>query len=129
MQVRRPVSLAAGGLCTTLLALAAVLPVAELPAAGLPAVELPVAVTRPVAAGLLLVRHAGTDPVTLDTTRLTGPALRAWWVDAIGDRTVDAGSVPRGPAVKLFPPDTGDGGAHDWTLLVVDATRGLLPPA
>jgi len=37
--------------------------------------------------------------------------------------------VPRDPAVKLFPPDTGEQGPHDWTLVVVDATRALLPPA
>ena len=89
-----------------------------------------VVVDVPAAAGrLLLVRHAGTRPVTVDTTRLTGPALRAWWVDAVGGTTVDAGSVPRGPAVALFPPDTGDGAAHDWTLVVVDAPRGLGAPA
>jgi hypothetical protein len=123
MRVGRPASLAAGGLCALLLAVGAVLP-----AAGAPAVDLPTA-PAPSTGGLLLVRHAGTGPVTVDTTRLTGPALRAWWVDGIGDRTVDAGTVPRGPAVKLFPPDTGSGGPHDWTLVVVDATRGLRPPA
>jgi hypothetical protein len=122
MRVRRPASLAAGGLCAVLLAVGLVLP-----AAGAP-VDLP-RLPAPSAAGLLLVRHAGTAPVTVDTTRLTGPALRAWWVDGVGDRTVDAGAVPREPAVKLFPPDTGDGSPHDWTLVIVDATRGLLPPA
>jgi Putative collagen-binding domain of a collagenase len=123
MRVRRPVSLAAGGLGAMLLALGIVLP-----AAGAPVVDRP-AVSAPSTGGLLIVRHAGTAPVTVDTTRLTGPALRAWWVDGIGDRTVDAGAVPRDRAVKLFPPDTGDGSAHDWTLVVVDATRGLLPPS
>ena len=32
-----------------------------------------------------------------------------------------------GPA--LNPPDTGDAGARDWTLVIVEATRGLVPPA
>jgi hypothetical protein len=123
MQVRRPVSLTTGSLCAGLLALVAILPLA-----GSSAVALPTAVTRPGAAGLLLVRHAGTAPVTLDTTKLTGPALRAWWIDAFGDRTVDAGSVQRGPAVTLYPPNTGDGSPHDWTVVIVDATRGLVPP-
>ena len=82
-----------------------------------------------VAGRLLLVRHAGTGPVVVDTTGLTGPALRGWWVDGVTGETVDAGSVPRGPAVALHPPDTGDPGARDWTLVVVDATRGLVPPA
>lgn len=59
-------------------------------------------------AGLLLVRRAGTDPLTIDTTHLGGPA-------------------PRGYRVELFPPDTGDGGPHDGALVVVDATRGLVP--
>ena len=82
-----------------------------------------------VAGRLLLVRHAGTAPVVVDTTALTGPALRGWWVDGVTGETVDAGSVPRGPAVALHPPDVGDAGARDWTLVIVDATRGLVPPA
>jgi Putative collagen-binding domain of a collagenase len=122
MLVRRPASLAAGGLCAAALALVAVLPASS-------AVGVPAAVSRPGAAGLLLVRHAGTAPVTIDTTKLAGPSLRAWWLDAYGDETVDGGPVRRASAVTLFPPDTGRGGPHDWTLLVVDATRGLTPPA
>lgn len=110
-----------------LLASAAVLGAVGLPAA-LPVGAAPAA-AAPGAAGLLLVRHTGTRPVTLDTTHLAGPALRAWWTDAAGDRTVDAGLVRRDPAVTLVPPDTGDGRPHDWTLVVVDATRGLVPPA
>jgi hypothetical protein len=95
---------------------------------GTPAVD--AIVDLPAAAGrLLLVRHAGTAPVVVDTTTLTGPALRGWWVDGVTGETVDAGSVPRGPAVALHPPDTGDAGARDWTLVIVDATRGLVPPA
>ncbi len=82
-----------------------------------------------VAGRLLLVRHAGTARVVVDTTGLTGPELRGWWVDGVTGKTVDAGSVPRGPAVALHPPDTGDAGPHDWTLVIVDATRGLVPPA
>ena len=87
-------------------------------------VDLPAAVGR-----LLVVRHAGTDAVVVDTTSLTGPALRGWWVDGVTGETVDAGSIPRGPAVALNPPDTGDPGARDWTLVIVDTTRGLVPPA
>ena len=82
-----------------------------------------------VAGRLLLVRHAGTAPIVVDTTALTGPALRGWWVDGVTGETVDAGSVPRGPAVALHPPDIGDADARDWTLVIVDATRGLVPPA
>jgi hypothetical protein len=119
MLVRRPASFAAGGLCAAVLAVATVLPAAASSAIG---------TAGPGASSLLLVRHAGTQPVTVDTTRLTGPALRAYWTDAFGDETVDAGSVPRDPAVVLDPPNTGDAGPHDWTVLIVDATRGLLPP-
>lgn len=119
--MRGPVLWATGGVCAVLVGLGAVLP-----AAGAPAVD--PAVPAP-SVGPLLVRHAGTTPVSVDTSRLQGPALRAWWVDGVGDRTVDAGSVPRDPAVKLFPPATGDPSPHDWTLVIVDATRGLLPPA
>ena len=126
MQVRRPALVAAGGLCAVFVGLGAALPAAGAPALGGPAPAVPAPTT---AAGVLLVRHAGTGPITVDTTRLEGPALRAYWVDGVGGGTVDAGSVQRGPAVRLFPPDTGDGAPHDWTLVVVDATRGLLPPA
>ena len=130
MQVHRSATLRAGGTCAVLFALVAVLAAAE-PAADLtdlPA-DLAAVAAPPIGAGPLLVRHVGTEPVTLDTTRLVGPALRAWWIDGVGDRTVDGGTVQRGTAVTLFPPDTGDGGRHDWTLIVVDATRGLVPPA
>ena len=106
-----------------LVAVGAVLPAAALPLPDPPAAPLP------SPGRVLIVEHAGTAPVTVDTSRLTGPALRAWWVDGIGGQTVDSGSVQRGPAVQLFPPDTGDQGPHDWTLVVVDATRGLIPPA
>lgn len=110
-----------------LVALGAVSP-PLLPAAALPRPDLP-SIPVPSPGRALIVRHAGTAPVTVDTTRLPGPALRAWWVDGIGGVTVDAGSVPRGPAVKLFPPDTGDRSPHDWTVVVVDASLGFTPPA
>jgi hypothetical protein len=122
MQVRRRSSLGAPGVCAMLLGLGAVLV-----SAGSAPAERPAAARS--ATGPLLVRHAGTTPVTVDTAGLTGPTLRAWWADARSGATVDAGSVPRGPAVVLHPPDTGDGTPHDWTLVVVDATRGLAPPA
>ena len=77
---------------------------------------------------LLVVRHAGTAPVTVDTTVLTGPAVRGWWVDGATGENVDVGALSRGPAVTLHPPETGDGVAHDWTLVIVDMTRGLVPP-
>lgn len=119
----RSVPLRAGAPCAVLLAFAVLLPAAP-SAPGPP----PDAVARLDATGPLLVRHAGVKPVTVDTTVLAGPVLRVWWVDAVGDRAVDAGAVPRRPSVTLHPPDTGDGAPHDWTLVVVDTTRGLLPP-
>jgi collagenase-like protein with putative collagen-binding domain len=125
MQVRR----ARGGILAALLGLA-VLPSA-LPL-GLPvgrqAVDVVVGIPR-AAGTLLVVRHAGTAPVTVDTTVLTGPAVRGWWVDGTTGQNVDVGALTRGPAVTLHPPDTGDGAAHDWTLVIVDMTRGLVPPA
>ena len=108
--------------------LGAVLPATTAPLAGLPVADMP-RLPVPTPGRAVLVKHAGTAPVTIDTTRLTGPALRGLWVDGMGGRTVDAGSVQRGAAVRLYPPDTGDTTPHDWTLVVLDATRGLLPPA
>lgn len=125
MQVRR----ARGSILATLLGLA-VLP-AALPL-GLPvapqAVDVVVVDLSGAAGTLLVVRHAGTAPVTVDTTVLTGPAVRGWWVDGATGENVDVGALTRGPAVTLHPPDTGDGAAHDWTLVIVDMTRGLVPP-
>ena len=125
MQVRR----ARGSILAALLGLT-VLP-AALPL-GLPvgpqAVDTVVDISA-AAGKLLLVRHAGTVPVTVDTTVLTGPAVRGWWVDGTTGANVDVGALTRGPAVTLHPPDTGDGAAHDWTLVIVDMTRGLVPPA
>jgi hypothetical protein len=114
--------------------LAALLGLAVLPAAlplGLPAAPLAVDVVdiSGAAGTLLVVRHGGTAPVTVDTTVLTGPAVRGWWVDGTTGANVDVGALTRGPAVTLHPPDTGDGAAHDWTLVIVDMTRGLVPPA
>jgi hypothetical protein len=115
--------------------LAALLGLALLPTAlplGLPVGPQAVDVVADIsgAAGtLLVVRHGGTAPVTVDTTVLTGPALRGWWVDGTTGQNVDVGALTRGPAVTLHPPDTGDGAAHDWTLVIVDMTRGLVPPA
>ena len=122
MQVRR----ARGAVLAAVLGLT-VLPSLVPDGLGLPAVD--VVVDVPEAGRLLLVRHAGTGPVVVDTTTLTGPALRGWWVDAVTGETVDAGSVRRGRVIALHPPDTGDPGSRDWTLVIVDATRGLVPPA
>ena len=114
--------------------LAAMLGLAVLPAAlphGLPVAPQAVdaVVDHSGAAGtLLVVRHAGTAPDTVDTPVLTCPAVRGWWVDGATGENVDVGALSRGPAVTLHPPDTGDGGAHDWTLVIVDMTRGLVPP-
>ena len=112
MQVRRARSPARGAVLSVALGLA-VLPSlipgglgAGLPL-GVPVVDAILDVPA-VAGRLLLVRHAGTAPVVVDTTALTGPVLRGWWVDGVTGETVDAGSVPRGPAVALHPPDTGD---------------------
>ena len=125
MQVRR----ARGSILAALLGLA-VLPAAS--PLGLPVGPQPGDVVADIAgtAGtLLVVRHGGTAPVTVDTTVLTGPAVRGWWVDGTTGANVDVGALTRGPTVTLHPPDTGDGAAHDWTLVIVDMTRGLVPPA
>ena len=44
-----------------------------------------------VAGRLLLVCHAGTAPVVVDTTALTGPLLRGWWVDGVTGRPSTGG--------------------------------------
>jgi hypothetical protein len=127
MQVRRSWPSVRGSVLAAVLGLA-VLPALAPP--GLPVRQAVDAAVSTAAAGrLLLVRHAGTAPVTVDTRGLAGPALRAWWVDGVTGETVDAGTVRRARAVRLHPPDTADGALHDWTLVVVDATRGLRPPA
>jgi hypothetical protein len=132
MQVRPPWPSAGGAVMAAVLGLA-VLPSLIPPGltAGHPARPAVDAVVGSATASgeLLVVRHAGTASVTVDTTALTGPDVRGWWVDGVSGETVDVGSVKRGRAVTLHPPDVGDGAAHDWTLVLVDATRGILPPA
>ena len=127
MQVRRSWPSVRGSVLAAVLGLA-VLP--SLAPPGAPAWHAVDAVADvPAAVGeLLVVRHAGTSPVTVDTRGLAGPVLRGWWVDGVTGESVDAGTVRRARAVRLHPPDTGDGALHDWTLVVIDATRGLRPP-
>ena len=43
-------------------------------------------------------------------------------------RASQTGRLAYGYMDTLFPPDTGDGAAHDWTV-VITVTGGLLPPA
>ena len=95
MQVRRARPPARGAVLSVALGLA-VLPSlipgglgAGLPL-GVPVVDAILDVPA-VAGRLLLVRHAGTAPVVVDTTALTGPVLRGWWVDGVTGETVDAG--------------------------------------
>jgi hypothetical protein len=78
---------------------------------------------------ILVVRHDGDGPVTVDTTRLAGPKLQGWWVDGCSGRTVDAGTVARGGAVRLDPPNTGNGVRHVWVLVIVDVTAVPLDTA
>ncbi len=114
-----------GGLAAVL-AVAATLLVAPGTAAADPA---PVAGLQVTDRVLLVVRVDGYGPVTVDTTRLAGPRLRAWWVDLCDGRTIDLGSVPRQPATKLFPPNTGDGVQRSWLLVIVDAAAVPVPLA
>ena len=58
-------------------------------------------------------------PLTVDTTALPGPALRAWWFDPLTGTAVDAGSVQQRRSVVLFPPQTGERDAgRDWVLMI-----------
>lgn len=65
----------------------------------------------------------------LNTTDLSGDALRAWWFDPRTGVPVDAGSAQRGVSTAFFPPVTGPADAgQDWVLVVDDVDAGLAPP-
>lgn len=77
-----------------------------------------------------LMAHAPSGAeFALDTTGLSGDALRGWWFDPRTGTPIDTGTVPRGGSVPFFPPTTGPADAGlDWVLVVDDATRGFPPP-
>src|SRR5688500_17602764 len=101
MQVRPPWPSAGGAVMAAVLGLA-VLPSLIPPGltAGHPArPPVDAVVGRATASGeLLVVRHAGTAPVTVDTTALTGPDVRGWWVDGVVGEQVVHGAVEEGRA-------------------------------
>ena len=108
MQVRRARPPARGAVLSAVLGLAvlpSLIPRARGRASGRPAVDAVVGRARGRAAAAGPARRHG---VVVDTTALTGPDVRGWWVDGVTGETVDAGSVAR-PAVALHPPDIGDG--------------------
>lgn len=79
--------------------------------------------------GRLLAHAPSGAAFALDTTGLSGDALRGWWFDPRTGTPVDAGTVERGGSVAFFPPTTGPSDAGlDWVLVVDDAARGFPAP-
>ncbi len=79
--------------------------------------------------GHLMVHAPSGAEFTLDTTVLSGDALRGWWFDPRTGTPIDTGTVMRGEAVSFFPPTTGPSDAGlDWVLVVDDAARGFPAP-
>lgn len=77
----------------------------------------------------LMARSPEGAGFALNTTGLSGDALRAWWFDPRTGVPVDAGTVPRSVSAAFFPPVTGPADAgQDWVLVVDDADAGLAPP-
>jgi len=61
--------------------------------------------------------------VTLDMTRISGAAARAWWFDPRTASATEIGTFPTSGAAVFTPPADGD-----WVLVVDDATRNLGAP-
>jgi hypothetical protein len=85
--------------------------------------------TRDEEGTFLMVYTAAGKEFAVDTTVLTGSALRAWWFDPRSGKAIDAGSVQRAKSVEFFPPETGEGDeGKDWVLVIDDAARDFAPP-
>lgn len=84
---------------------------------------------RDSAGGYLMVHAPAGEEFAVDTSVLSGQALRGWWYDPRTGTPIDAGTVPRSESVAFFPPTTGPADAGmDWVFVVDDATRGFAPP-
>ncbi|MHA6624440.1 glycoside hydrolase family 140 protein [Pseudonocardia sichuanensis] len=79
--------------------------------------------TRDADGSYLMAYTTDGAAFAVDTTVLTGDALRAWWFDPRTGTATDAGTVERGASVEFGPPEE-----TDWVLVVDDAARGFGPP-
>ncbi|GAA0934071.1 glycoside hydrolase family 140 protein [Pseudonocardia zijingensis] len=79
--------------------------------------------TRDAGGSYLMAYTVDGEPFALDTTGLSGPALRAWWFDPRTGTATDAGPAQRGPSIEFAPPER-----VDFVLVVDDAARGFAPP-
>jgi hypothetical protein len=65
-------------------------------------------------------------PVTVDLSKLSGPALNGWWFDPrTGTAERVAGSLSAGDGPREFTPPPG---GPDWVLVLDDASRGFGAP-
>lgn len=73
--------------------------------------------------GYLLAYSPGGQPISVNLSKLSGAALRAYWFDPRTGRSTEIPDVARGASVTFRPP-TG----ADWVLVVDDASRGFGRP-
>lgn len=73
---------------------------------------------------MVYVPTAG-QTVTVDTSKLSGTQLKAWWYDPRdGEARALEGSFPVGGNLEFTTPDSGP----DWVLVLDDAASGYPPP-
>jgi hypothetical protein len=65
----------------------------------------------------------GRQSTTIDTRRIKGQQLGAWWFDPSNGTARAIGTIRRGAEVRFItPPGT------DWVLVIDDASKGYGPP-
>jgi hypothetical protein len=73
-----------------------------------------------------LVYLPAPHPVSVDTRRISGQRVRAWWFDPRTGQTRPAALAATTGTVPLVPPARGSD--EDWVLVLDDGARGFRPP-
>jgi hypothetical protein len=69
---------------------------------------------------------ADGEPFTLQTNKLSGRKLVAWWYDPRTGKAKRSGSLARNKIHEFTPPSSGIG--NDWVLVLDDAAKEFPPP-
>lgn len=82
--------------------------------------------TRDESGAFALIYLASGREIEIDTSKLSGDRMRAWWFDPRSGASELIGEFAREPQMKCTPPVTGRG--MDWVLVLDDASRNFPAP-
>jgi hypothetical protein len=82
--------------------------------------------TRAKDGSYAFIYTADGKPFTLQTNKLSGAKLVAWWYDPRTGKAKRSGSFARTKTREFTPPSSGIG--NDWVLVLDDATKKFPPP-